>query len=184
MFRYSLTRCWDSRSERLLFVMHNPSKAREVLSDETAMACQNIAWLIGHPADRNSVHTELIRQLPCFGAIRICNLYPAIATSPRKMADSGPAKLRRNDCEIKRACRWADWVICAWGNPKSVVRADCVKQVIRAEKEMNRILCFGLTGTGQPRHPIGVKNLNGENSQNRRPVEEKMLLNLRRWQEF
>lgn len=183
-FRYSLIRCWNSGLAKLLFVMHNPSKASEVLNDETVMACQNIGWLIGHPDDRNGVSTELIQQLPCFGSIRICNIYPAFATSPREMEIPPLPVLCENDREIKRACRWADWVICAWGVPKSVARERCVKEVIRAEKDLDRILCFGITKFGKPMHPIGVKNLSCGNSQNHRPIEEKMLLHLRCWTEF
>ena len=184
MFRYSLIRCWNSGLAKLLFVMHNPSKASEVLNDETVMACQNIGWLIGHPDDRNGVSTELIQQLPSFGSIRICNMYPAFATSPRDMDIPPRSVLYENDCQIKRACRWADWVICAWGKPKRVARERSVKDAIRAEKDVDRILCFGLTKSGQPMHPLGVKTLSCGNSQNRRPIEEKLLLRLQRWQEF
>ena len=183
-FRYSLTRCWDSELPKLLFVMHNPSKASEVLNDETVMACQNIAWLIGHPDNRNGINTELIEELPCFGSIRICNLYPAFATSPQEMIIPALPVLCENDYEIRRACRWADWVICAWGKPRRVVREHYVKEVIRAEKDSDSILCFGLTRAGQPMHPIGVKNLSCGNSRDRRPLEEKALLHLRRWDEI
>lgn len=183
-FRYSLTRCWDSDLPKLLFVMHNPSKASEVLNDETVMACQNIAWLIGHPADRDGISTELIEQLPCFGSIRICNLYPAFAVSPQKMMIPTTQVLCENDCEIKRACCWADWVICAWGKPRRVDRERCVREVIRVENDRDRILCFELTRDGQPMHPIGVKNLSCGNSRKRRPLEDKALLHLRRWDEI
>lgn len=183
-YRYSLTRCWASESPKLLFVMHNPSKASEVLNDETVMACQNVAWLIGHSSDRNGISTELIEQLPCFGSIRICNLYPAFATSPQKMTIPPPLVLRENNRHIRRACCWADWVICAWGKPRRVDRARCVKDIIRAEKESDNILCFGLTGAGQPMHPIGVKNLSCGNSRVRRSLEEKALFRLQRWCEM
>jgi len=183
-FRYSLTRCWDSELPKLLFVMHNPSKASEVLNDETVMACQNIAWMIGHPTDRNGISTELIEQLPCFGSIRICNLYPAFETSPQEMMTPDRPVLCENDCEIRRACYWADWVICAWGKPRSIVRERCVKEVIRAEKDSDRILCFGLTKARQPMHPIGVKNLSCGSSQARRSLEEKALRHLRPWKEI
>lgn len=183
-FRYSLIRCWNSRLAKLLFVMHNPSKASEVLNDETVMVCQNIAWLVGHSTSHNGVSTQLIQQLPCFGSIRICNLYPAFATLQKDMEIPPDSVLYENDCQIKRACRWADRVICAWGKPKRVDRERCVKQVIRAETDLDSILCFGLTTNGNPRHPIGVKSLNRGNSQDRRPVEEKMLRHLQRWQGF
>ena len=156
LFRYSLTRCWDPALAKLLFVMHNPSKATEVLNDDTVMACQNIAWLIGHPNHPDRISTDVVDQLPCFGSIRICNLYPAFATSPDDMEIPCRLVLRENDCELESSCRWADWVVCAWGSPKCVIREDCVKRLILAEA--SDVLCFGKE-CGHPMHPGRVKRL-------------------------
>ena len=158
LFRYSLTRCWSLDLKKLLFVMHNPSKAREVLNDDTVMACQNIAWLIGERTHLDRVSNDLVDQLPHFGAIRVCNLYPVFAASPKDVKDPGPAVLSENDHEIKRSCRWADWVVCAWGKPKSVSRGCYVEGLIRVEPP--KVLCFGLTRAGRyPMHPGRVKRL-------------------------
>ena len=156
LFRYSLTRCWDPALAKLLFVTHNPSKAKEVLNDDTVMACQNIAWLIGHPNYPDRISTAVVDRLPRFGSIRICNLYPAFATSQNNMEIPCPAVLRENDCEVKRSCRWADSIICAWGKPKRVSRERSVKRLIRTEVE--HVLCFGQAG-GHPMHPGRVKRL-------------------------
>ena len=155
-FRYSLTRCWDPTLAKLLFVMHNPSKATEVLSDDTFMACQNIAWLIGHPSHPVRISTDVLNELPCFGSIRVCNLYPAFATSKDDMEIPCPLVLRENDREVKRSCRWADSIVCAWGKPKCVSRECFIKQLIRVEA--TRVLCFGQE-SGHPMHPGRAKLL-------------------------
>ena len=188
--RYSLTRCWDPNLAKLLFVMHNPSKAREVLNDDTVMACQNIAWLIGQPNHPNRIGTAVVDQLPRFGAIRVCNLYPAFATDPNDMVVPCPPVLRENDCELKRSCRWADRVICAWGKPLETAREQLVKQTIReirAEKEGEFVLSFGHEQE-HPIHPSGVKRLptarfpaNATGTNGRVSVEKRLLYLLQSW---
>ena len=181
-FRYSLTRCWDPRSAKLLFVMCNPSKATEVLNDETVMACQNVAWLIGHPDDRNGVISELIDQLPCFGAICVCNVYPAIGTSAEAKR-TPPSELNENDCVIAQSCRWADWVICAWGTGVPEARARSIEQIVRSHTDVDHVLCFGLTAMHhQPRHPIGVKTSADPEVPGRISLDEKLLRALQPWE--
>lgn len=188
VYRYSLTRCWDPALAKLLFVMHNPSKATEVLNDDTVMACQNVAWLIGHPDHPNRISTTVVDELPCFGSIRVCNLYPAFATSVTDMAIPCPV-LRENDCEIKRSCRWADTVICAWGKPRTATqpnREHCVKEIIRAETE--HVLCFGQK-CGHPIHPRAVKVQSrtcfpetAQDTDGSVSTEKRLLYRLQRWQ--
>ncbi|MYB39103.1 MAG: DUF1643 domain-containing protein [Gammaproteobacteria bacterium] len=155
-FRYSLTRRWDATLQKLLVIMHNPSKATEVLNDDTVMACQNIAWLIGDRTHPDRISTHVVDGLPQFGSIRVCNLFPAFATNKDLLTLPSSNVLHENDCEVARSCAWADKIICAWGKPKRTDREDYIRQIVRTETE--HVLCFGHQG-GHPMHPRQVKQL-------------------------
>ncbi|MBT8413142.1 MAG: DUF1643 domain-containing protein, partial [Boseongicola sp.] len=49
-YRYALTREWDARGRRLVFVMLNPSKATELANDPTVERCERRARQLGYGA--------------------------------------------------------------------------------------------------------------------------------------
>ncbi|HEV8035664.1 DUF1643 domain-containing protein, partial [Yoonia sp.] len=49
-YRYALTRTWDAKGKRVLFVMLNPSKATEVQNDPTVERCERRARALGFGA--------------------------------------------------------------------------------------------------------------------------------------
>ncbi|MXY05859.1 MAG: DUF1643 domain-containing protein [Gammaproteobacteria bacterium] len=180
--RFSLTRSWDVGQAKLLFVMHNPAQATEVMNDETVMTCQNLTYAIGIHAFREEHHLDNGVILPdAFGSVRICNLFPAIARDPGNMAMPPAATLEANDRVIKAACRWADRVICAWGNLPStrLPQAIRIDALVRDNVEARHLLCFGVTTARQPFHPRGVKSLGGQ--LRGLPLEAKMLRRLTLW---
>ena len=146
-YRYSLTRSWAPESAKLLFLMHNPSKATEFLNDEIIMECQNFAYVCHQQID----------FLPRIGSFRVCNLYPAFAPQKEYMKLIPSEILIENDQHIERACDWADYVICAWGQPQNERRSEDVKVIVKRNVSSTKILYFGLYAS-HPRHPItGVK---------------------------
>jgi len=131
-YRYRLWREWDSDRPRLCFVLLNPSTADAAANDPTIRRC------IGYG-----------RQWG-YGAIDVVNLFAFRATQPADLrrADDpiGPA----NDDHIREVIEGAGRVIAAWGNA-GVWRGRSA--IVAALLPVNAV-CFGMTGAGQPRHPL------------------------------
>lgn len=135
-FRYLLTRTWG-RGPKALFVMLNPSTATEVQNDPTVERCERRARALG------------------FGAFRVTNIFAFRATDPRVMRAAvdpvGPA----NDAAILDSVPWADSIVCAWGNHGlHLDRGDQVTALLRSTGVP--LFHLGITGQGQPRHPLYV----------------------------
>jgi hypothetical protein len=135
-YRYLLTRVW-AQGPKALFVMLNPSTATEEQNDPTVERCERRARALG------------------FGAFRVTNIFAYRATDPRVMRAADDPVGPGNDAAILRSVPWADAVICAWGNHGlHLDRGQAVEAMLRATGA--RLSHLGLTGQGQPRHPLYV----------------------------
>lgn len=135
-YRYLLTRSWG-RGAKVLFVMLNPSTATEVQNDPTVERCERRARALG------------------FGAFRVTNIFAFRATDPRVMRAAPDPVGPDNDAAILQSLDWADAVVCAWGNHGlHLDRGAAVEAMLRASGA--RLTHLGLTGQGQPRHPLYV----------------------------
>lgn len=135
-YRYLLTRVW-APGPRALFVMLNPSTATEVQNDPTVERCERRARALG------------------FGAFRVTNIFAFRATDPKVMRAVTDPVGPGNDAAIAESAGWADKVICAWGNHGlHLDRGRAVEGVLRASGAP--LFHLGLTGQGQPRHPLYV----------------------------
>jgi hypothetical protein len=135
-YRYLLTRRWGP-GRKALFVMLNPSTATEVQNDPTVERCERRARALG------------------FGAFRVTNIFAFRATDPKVMRAEvdpvGPA----NDAAILESLSWANLVLCAWGNHGlHLNRGADVASLLREARVP--LWHLGLTGQGQPRHPLYV----------------------------
>jgi hypothetical protein len=135
-YRYLLTRVW-APGPKALFVMLNPSTATEVQNDPTVERCERRARALG------------------FGAFRVTNIFAFRATDPKLMRAIADPIGPENDAAILGSLPWADAVVCAWGNHGlHMNRGTAVEAMLRAA---GAPLChLGLTGQGQPRHPLYV----------------------------
>lgn len=135
-YRYLLTRCWGPGS-KALFVMLNPSTATEVQNDPTVERCERRARALG------------------YGAFRVTNIFAFRATDPKVMRAEADPVGPANDLAILDSLPWADLVLCAWGNHGlHVNRGAEVAALLRKAKVP--LWHLGLTGQGQPRHPLYV----------------------------
>lgn len=135
-YRYLLTRVWAS-GPKALFVMLNPSTATEVQNDPTVERCERRARALG------------------FGAFRVTNIFAFRATDPRVMRAATDPVGPDNDAAILDSLPWADAVVCAWGNHGlHRERGRAVEAMLRSAGA--RLTHLGLTGQGQPRHPLYV----------------------------
>lgn len=135
-YRYLLTRVW-APGRRALFVMLNPSTATEVQNDPTVERCERRARALG------------------FGAFRVTNIFAFRATDPRVMRAAADPVGPGNDAAILESLDWADAVVCAWGNHGlHLDRGRQVEAMLRGSGVA--LTHLGLTGQGQPRHPLYV----------------------------
>ena len=135
-YRYLLTRVWGD-GPRALFIMLNPSTATEVQNDPTVERCERRARALG------------------FGAFRVTNIFAFRATDPRVMRAEGDPVGPDNDAVILSSLPWADQIICAWGNHGlHLDRGATVEALLRQAGAP--LFHLGLTGQGQPRHPLYV----------------------------
>jgi hypothetical protein len=135
-YRYLLTRVW-APGPKALFVMLNPSTATEAQNDPTVERCERRARALG------------------FGAFRVTNIFAYRATDPRVMRAAADPVGPGNDAAILGSLSWADAVVCAWGNHGlHLDRGREVERMLRASGA--RLSHLGLTGQGQPRHPLYV----------------------------
>ena len=136
-YRYALTRTWDDRGGKVLFVMLNPSTATEVQNDPTVERCERRARTLG------------------FGAFRVCNIFAWRATDPRVMRAQDDPVGPGNDTAIIEGADWADTVVCAWGTHGAhLARGARVEALLRATGKP--LFHLGLSKEGHPRHPLYI----------------------------
>ena len=134
-YRYDLTRTWEPRGPKALFVMLNPSTATELANDPTVERVERRAQRMG------------------FGAYRVCNLFAWRATEPKPLLGAPKPVGLENDGILVGACQWADDIICGWGN-----HGEFRGRGVEVERLLRRNACrlfhLGLTLKGHPKHPL------------------------------
>lgn len=153
LYRYRLWRTWNPdlliRIKPVLFVMLNPSVADATEDDATLRRCIDFAKTWG------------------YGGCELVNVYGLRSTDPKglwKVADPvGPLNLDF----IERTARTCDRIVCAWGTHAGAVQVLSTVQVLQRAWPDKRnhaadtsspgrraLWHLGLTGNGQPRHPL------------------------------
>lgn len=136
-YRYALTRVWQPRGRKALFVMLNPSTATEVQNDPTVERCERRARALG------------------FGAFRVTNIFAYRATDPKVMRAQGDPVGPGNDAAIVEGAAWADQIICGWGSHGAhLERGAAVTALLRATGLP--LYHLGLTQAGAPKHPLYI----------------------------
>lgn len=132
-YRYSLWRSWEDRSNRVAFILLNPSQANEVEDDPTIRRC------IGFARDWG------------YGSMEIVNLFAYCATKVQTLKKARDPIGSENDLYILQAAERASLLIYAWGNWGALRGRNLeVLGLLREAKSG----CLGLTNSGQPRHPL------------------------------
>jgi hypothetical protein len=104
-YRYKLTRTWDEKKGKVLFIMLNPSTANHIENDLTTIRCINFAEKWG------------------YGGIMIGNIYPFRAKRPKDLKKwlnegSDYAFWKSGDDNrnhVEEMAKQADLIVCAWG---------------------------------------------------------------------
>ena len=136
-YRYLLTRTWDARGPKALFIMLNPSTATEVQNDPTVERCERRTRALG------------------FGSFRVTNIFAYRATDPKVMRAVADPVGPDNDNSILQSLAWADQIICAWGSHGAhLLRGKAVAALLRASGKT--LWHLGLTQAGAPKHPLYI----------------------------
>jgi hypothetical protein len=134
VYRYTLTRTWDS-GPTVAFIGLNPSTADETVDDPTIRRCIGFAKRWG------------------YGTLVMLNLFAFRATDPRVMRAAGDPIGPENNAYIQAVAAEAGDVVAAWGVHGSYLGRD------RAVRDLLfwRPSALGLTKDGHPRHPLYVR---------------------------
>lgn len=136
VYRYLLSRTWDEGTERLGFVMLNPSTADAELDDPTIRRCMSFA------------------RRQSFGGIVVVNLFAFRATSPKDMLAAADPVGPENDDWLVEVARGRT-MVAAWGATPTQGRAAIVAEMLTSSARTLQAL--GTTSAGHPRHPLYVK---------------------------
>jgi hypothetical protein len=136
-YRYSLTRVWNEKVQKLHFVMLNPSTATEIQNDPTVERCERRARTLN------------------FGSFRVTNIFAWRDTDPKKMkCAKDPIGFRNNEAILDGA-QWADCTIAAWGNHGTYMNRGLF--VLGLLKKCSKpIFHLGISKAGQPKHPLYI----------------------------
>ena len=137
-YRYKLTRTWDEKKGKVLFIMLNPSTANHIENDLTTIRCINFAEKWG------------------YGGIMIGNIYPFRAKRPKDLkkwlntSNNGLWEHREGNIDaVHQMAEQADLIVCAWGcNYKGNI-PDWVEEL--GDLHYLELCDDGIT----PKHPLG-----------------------------
>lgn len=139
-YRYQLWRIWDETKPKVLFIMHNPSKADADVDDPTIRRCISFAKSWG------------------FGGFYVGNISPYRATDPDELRGldvdtlvPGWNQKYINDMFLLTTMR-----VLAWGIPSSqILRKLHAPKVF--ENHPVKWHCIQKTKDGWPGHPLFLK---------------------------
>lgn len=135
-YRFLLTRSTGTGSDRLAFVLLNPSTADAMRNDPTIRRCIGYARRWG------------------FGRLEIVNIFAFRTTFPRELFIDDDPVGPGNDAWIRRVCRRADRVVAAWGGHGARLNRSTRIAELLADIEA---WCLGTTVAGEPRHPLYLR---------------------------
>lgn len=143
-YRYALWREWADASNRVCWVMLNPSVVDSEKLDPTIRRCIDFSKRWG------------------FGALDVANLFALRSTDPKGLWTVADPVGTDNDRHIVELARRAKMIVCAWGNGGNVVmpgdepwtRSEIVLALLRKEVPLLEPHCLNLTDLGEPIHPL------------------------------
>jgi hypothetical protein len=136
LYRYRLSRIWDSGTMPLVWIMLNPSTADALKDDPTIRRCISFSKREG------------------YGGIEIVNLFAYRSSSPETLKKVDDPVGPDNNQWIKEVLYPHFECVCAWG---AYPAWDRVAEVFDLVKGVN-FLCLGRTAAGHPKHPLYISS--------------------------
>ncbi|MGO9372712.1 MAG: DUF1643 domain-containing protein [Syntrophobacteraceae bacterium] len=134
-WRYLLSRTWQSKKPKILFICLNPSTATEIEDDPTIIRCMRFAHSWG------------------YGGMVMGNLFAFRTKEPAVMKAAADPVGPENDAHVLRSAQDSALVVAAWGvHGDHRGRARSIVGLLR--KENIKIHCLGITKEGHPKHPL------------------------------
>lgn len=134
LYRYSLSRSWNSGSGNVVFIGLNPSTADHKQDDPTIRRCVGFAKDWG------------------YSSMNIVNLFAYRATQPEDMKSAADPIGPKNDYWLRKILKSADLAIACWGNHGSFLSRD--KVIFRGFSELH---CIMQNKSLHPAHPLYLK---------------------------
>ena len=141
LYRYILWRTWDASLPRVGFVLLNPSTATEHVLDPTLTRCQNFAKRWGA------------------GGMVVANIFAIRSTDPAGLKRVNDPVGPENDAAIAAVLDCCGRVVAGWGNHGNLnMRHDRIGEIVStlAPKLKRELVCFAVTKTGAPKHPLYI----------------------------
>lgn len=136
VYRYLLTR-GVMQEKNLLYVMLNPSTADSEDDDNTVRRCVSLGRNVG------------------YDHIRVVNLFALRSTDPGALKKHNDPVGPDNDAVIVKYAKEATRIVLAWGTTGRLYNRDRdVVSLIKDNGCADKVLCFGKTKDGSPRHPL------------------------------
>lgn len=130
----------DGGKGTVAFIGLNPSTADELVNDPTVTRCLNFAAVWG------------------YAGMVMLNAFAFRATDPRVMRRAPDPVGFENDAALVGFARMANLVIACWGNHgRHRGRSAAVQRLLAAEVPTLRLHCLGITGSGEPKHPLYLR---------------------------
>jgi hypothetical protein len=137
-FRYSLTRQWDARRKKIMFLMLNPSTANGMQDDPTIRRCVNFAESWG------------------YGGIIVGNLFAFRSKSPDDLLYADDPIGPDNIDHLQNMARVCDVIVCAWGNSRIIRRMELIRPDYKPLQALENLAFIKLNGDGTPAHPLYI----------------------------
>ena len=131
IYRYTLSRTWDSTKPTVLFIGLNPSIADENIDDPTITRCINFAKDWG------------------YGTLLMANLFAFRSTYPKEIYLIDDPIGKDNDHYILECVKQSNLIIACWGNNGTYMdREKIIKELVP------NLYCLQKNKNGTPHHPL------------------------------
>lgn len=138
IYRYTLSRTWDSTKPTVLFIGLNPSIADENIDDPTVTRCINFAKDWG------------------YGTLLMANLFAYRTTYPKEIYLIDDPIGKDNDYYLLECVKQSDLIVACWGNNGTYMdREKIIKELVP------NLYCLQKNKNGTPHHPLRLpRNIN------------------------
>ena len=131
-YRYQLSRIWDEKKSKILFIMLNPSTADAYIDDPTIRRVVNFSKSWG------------------YGGVFVGNLYAFSSTYPKDLCYTDNHTCDDNIRYLQNLIRLSERVIYAWGNNHK--EPDWLCDLVDTP------YCIDISKKGVPKHPLYLKS--------------------------
>ncbi|WP_048800948.1 DUF1643 domain-containing protein [Streptococcus constellatus] len=131
IYRYKLSRTWDSTKPTILFIGLNPSIADENIDDPTITRCINFAKDWG------------------YGTLLMANLFAFRSTYPKDIYLIDDPIGKDNDHYLLECVTQSDLIVACWGNNGTYMNREKVITEL-----VPNLYCLQKNKNGTPHHPL------------------------------